>query len=201
MKPPGRTARTIRSLFVALLSLAVAAPVGAQMRPAPGAQPMLEVAAENRTARAEVARGARSRADTTVHVGDVLRYRLTFVNAAPHAIRNVALANPVPGALQFVGGSARASRADARAEYSLDGGRTWSARPMEAVLVDGRQVERAVAPERYTAVRWVVNGAVAPSAVVTAEFEARLAGASPSSAAMSPAKAPSAAVPSTPGAR
>ena len=77
---------------------------------------------------------------------------------------------------RFVGGSTRASRDDARAEYSADGGRTFSAQPMEEVVVEGRRVRRPVAPERYTHVRWTVDGWVAPGATVTAEFDARLAG-------------------------
>ena len=195
MKSFHHAPRLARTLAVALATLVAAGTAGAQAA-APGGQPTLQVAAENRTALADAARGAR-RADTTVHAGDVLRYRLTFTNAAPRAIRNVALANPVPAGLQFVAGSAKASRADARAEYSVDG-RTWSARPMETVVVDGRQVERPVAPERYTAVRWVVDGAVAPAAVVTAEFDARLVLA-PATAAAKPAAATT--TPTTPGAR
>jgi uncharacterized repeat protein (TIGR01451 family) len=187
--------RNLRTFAVAVLTLVAATAAHAQA-PAQG-QPSLAVVAENRTAQAAAARGAR-RADTTVHAGDVLRYRLTFTNSAPRAIRNVALANPVPGGLQFVAGSARASRSDARAEYSLDGGKTWARQPMETVTVDGREVERAVAPERYTAVRWVVDGAVAPAAVVTAEFEARLVMAPANAAAKSPTATTA---PSTPGAR
>jgi uncharacterized repeat protein (TIGR01451 family) len=194
--------RTLRTFAVAALSLAAATTVHAQAQAparasAQAGQPSLKVVAENRTAQAAAARGG-SRADTTVHAGDVLRYRLTFTNGAPRAIRNVALANPVPGGLQFVAGSAKASRSDARAEYSLDGGKSWSARPVETVTVDGRQVERPVAPERYTAVRWVVDGAVAPAAVVTAEFEARLVMAPAKSAAKSPSTSTA---PSAPGAR
>lgn len=199
-----RATRSARTLAVALLALAATtagtagAQAGAQAAPqaSQGGQPSLRVVAENRTAQAAAARGAR-RADSTVLAGDVLRYRLTFTNSAPRAIRSVALANPVPAGLQFVAGSAKASRADARAEFSVDG-RTWSARPMETVTVDGRQVERPVAPERYTAVRWVVDGPVAPAAVVTAEFEARLVMAPAKAAAKSPAAST---VPSAPGAR
>lgn len=186
--------RSLRSLTLALLTLvAVAAPAHAQApQAAANGAPSLKVVAENRTAVAAAAKGAR-RADSTVHAGDVVRYKLTFTNSAGRAISNVAIQNPVPAGLQFVAGSAKASRADARAEYSMDGGRTWSAQPMETVTVDGRQVERAVAPERYTAVRWMVGGAVAPQAVVTAEYEARLV--------LAPAKPNTNAAPSTPGAR
>lgn len=156
-------------------SFALARPARAQQAaPAVKAQPALVVSAENRTAGEAAARGTR-RADQTVHAGDVLRYRLTFTNTAGRPVRHVALSNPLVGGLQFVSGSASASREDASAEYSADGGRSWSARPMETVMVDGRSVERPIAPERYTAVRWIVSGWVNPGATVTAQFEARLA--------------------------
>ena len=188
--------RIARSLTVALVTLVGATNVAHAQKAAgraQAAQPTLRVVAENRTAAVAAARGSR-RADSTVHAGDVVRYKLTFTNSADRAIRNVAIQNPVPAGLQFVAGSAKVSRNDARAEYSLDGGRTWSARPMETVTIDGRQVDRPVSPERYTAVRWMVGGAVAPAATVTAEFEARLV-------LMPTRTASSSTAPSTPDAR
>jgi uncharacterized repeat protein (TIGR01451 family) len=155
-----------------LLAATFAAPARAQA-PARAAS-ALAVTAENRTAMAAEARGAR-RADAAVHAGDVLRYQLTFTNTAGRPVRQVALQNPVARGLQFVAGSATSSRQDARAEYSADNGATWSARPMETVTIDGKRVERAIAPERYTGVRWIVDGWVNPGATVTARFEARLA--------------------------
>jgi uncharacterized repeat protein (TIGR01451 family) len=159
-------------LFGLLLLLTIATPLLAQA-PARPAQALV-VAAENRTALDAAARGAK-RADATVHAGDVLRYKLTFTNTAGRPVRQVAIQNPVATGLQFVAGSASSSRQDARAEYSADNGATWSARPMETVTIDGRPVERAVAPERYTGVRWIVDGWLSPGATVTAQFEARLA--------------------------
>jgi uncharacterized repeat protein (TIGR01451 family) len=155
-----------------LLALTLSAPLRAQQPARPASA--LVVTAENRTADAAAARGAK-RSDAAVHAGDVLRYKLTFTNTAGRPVRQVALQNPVASGLQFVAGSAKSSRQDARAEYTADGGATWSARPMETVTVDGNPVPRAIAPERYTGVRWVVDGWVTPGATVTAEFEARLA--------------------------
>ena len=154
-----------------LLLITIAAPLRAQASARPA--PALVVAAENRTALDAAARGAK-RNDAAVHAGDVLRYKLTFTNTAGRPVRQVALQNPVATGLQFVAGSARSSRQDARAEYSADNGASWSARPMETVTIDGKPVERAVAPERYTGVRWIVDGWVSPGATVTAQFEARL---------------------------
>jgi uncharacterized repeat protein (TIGR01451 family) len=164
---------TPAKLLGLLLALVVAMPARTQ---AP-ARPALAVSAENRTAMAAAAKGAQ-RTDATVHAGDVLRYKLTFTNTAGRPVREVALRNPVAAGLQFVAGSASASRQDARAEYSADNGASWSVRPMESVTIDGKPVQRAIAPERFTGVRWVVNGWVSPGATVTAQFEARVAAAS-----------------------
>jgi uncharacterized repeat protein (TIGR01451 family) len=163
------------SLYTLLLAASLTVPAFAQKQ-------ALVVTAENRTALAS--KGGR-RNDATAHAGDVLRYKLTFTNVAGRPVRQVALQNPMAAGLEFVAGSAKVSRTDAQAEYSVDGGKSWSARPMETVMVDGKSVERAVSPERYSAVRWIVSGFVAPGATVTAEFEARVA----SRAAVSPAPA------------
>jgi uncharacterized repeat protein (TIGR01451 family) len=162
------------SLSAKLVGLMLAATLAAPAHAQAPVRSALAVTAENRTAMAAEARGAR-RADAAVHAGDVLRYKLTFTNIAGRPVRQVALQNPVANGLQFVAGSATASRQDARAEYSADNGATWSVRPMETVTIDGKRVERAIAPDRFTGVRWVVDGWVNPGATVTAQFEARLA--------------------------
>lgn len=166
--------RTIRMITSSLaLALAWAAPAAAQQG-GPAAPSPLVVTVENRTAQAEKAQG-RARADEHARPGDVLRYRLTFRNPGSGNVRGVKLANPVSAGMRFVGGSATSSRGDARLEFSADGGRTFSAQPMEEVAdAQGRTVRRPVPAERYTHVRWTIDGSVAPGATVTAEFDARV---------------------------
>lgn len=171
----------IRFTLLALMALALGTPAAAQQ------QNQLSVAVENRSAALEAARGT-PRSDEAARAGDVLRYRLTFRNTTPRALRGVVVSDPIPAGLRFVAGSSRASRADARVEYSVDGGRTFAAQPMETVVVDGRREQRPAAPEKYTHVRWTVGGEVAPGATVVAEFDARLgAQARPAGTAASPA--------------
>jgi uncharacterized repeat protein (TIGR01451 family) len=136
-------------------------------------RPALTIAVQNRSAADEAAKGA-ARRDSTVRPGDVLRYTLTFVNQTAGAIRNVQLRNELPSGLVLVAGTVKASRSDAQAEYSADGGKTYSATPTEEVVVDGKTVRRPVPPAQYTHVRWTVNGAVAPQATVTAEYDTRV---------------------------
>lgn len=162
-------------LLVAAFVLAVAsAPLAAQQPAARTTSPSLVMTAVNTTAAAAKARGA-ARPDSSAVPGDVVRYAMVFTNTTDGAIRNVKLDNPVPAGLQYIGGSARTSRTDAGTDFSADGGRTYTAQPMETVVIDGRQVTRPVPAERYTHVRWVISGAVAPGATVTAEYTARVA--------------------------
>lgn len=161
----------IRLSMLLALVFAAAVPAAAQQ----GRQ-AFTVTATNRTATQA------QRNDERARPGDVVRYRLTFTNVTPGAVRGVTLANPLAAGMRFVGGSARADRADARLEYSADGGRTFSAQPMEDVVVDGQRVRRAVPSERYTHVRWIVDGNVAPGATVVAEFDARVGAGTPAPA-------------------
>jgi uncharacterized repeat protein (TIGR01451 family) len=165
---PAAMTRTIRFSLAILTLLAVATPAQAQRK----GGPTLVVAASNTTAAAE---GPKAR--TAVRPNDVLRYTLTFSNPTDRAVANVELRNPIPSGVIFVPGSARASRDDARLEFSADNARSWAAQPMESITVAGQPVTRAIPVNRYTHIRWVVKGALEAKGVITAEFEARVAGA------------------------
>lgn len=137
------------------------------------ARPALTIAVLNRSAADEAARGV-ARSDSAARPGDVLRYTLSFANSTERPLGNVQLSNPLPSGLELVAGTVRASRGDAQADYSADGGKTFSQQPTTEVVVDGKTVRRPVPPAQYTHVRWTVNGAVAPGATVTAEYETRV---------------------------
>lgn len=191
MKQEKETMRlTWMSALLALLAAAL--PLGAQQVTAPGAGAAarpLALTVENRTALAEAAQ-RRPRADTRARPGDVLRYRLVFTNRSGRPVRNVILDSPIPAGLRLDVASVQATRADARVEYSIDGGRSWASQPLEDVVVAGNTVRRPASPERYTNVRWTVAGLVAPQTVVTAQFEAQVRPARPAAAGENPARAP-----------
>ena len=132
------------------------------------AQRPLVVTAENL-----MAKGRSGRADAVLP-GDVLRYQLRFTNQNRGDVRGVVFTNPVPTGLHYVDGSAGADRNDVVVEYSIDDGRTYSARPMMSRVVQGKRVQVPAPPERYTHVRWTVRGSISPGASVTAEFRATL---------------------------
>jgi uncharacterized repeat protein (TIGR01451 family) len=161
------------SLALALTVIGGAVRAHAQQAPAPEVQ-ALTVTATNRTAAAEAERGT-PRSDVNIRGGDVVQYRLSFTNVNPRAVRQVVLSNPIPAGFRLVPGSLSATRDDARAEFSADGGRSFSAQPMEEVVVDGRRVRRPIPTDRYTHVRWTVEGMIAPNQTVHADFHTRLA--------------------------
>ena len=165
--------------FTAALAGSIGTParLAAQPQAAPAPSPArgLAISAENATAAAE-ARGGAARNDARARPGDVVHYRLAFTNPVDRPVRGVRIEDAIPAGTHFVAGSAHAARSDAVAEYSADGGRSYAARPVEQVVVDGVATERPVPADRYTHVRWTVRGVVAPRDRIVAEFDTQLAG-------------------------
>ena len=160
------------SLALAMVLVGWAGTLAAQQPP----QKALAVTAENLMAgderhRALAAQGGDA---ATLLPGDVVRYRLRFTNVTEGEVRGVVFTNPVPQGMRYVGGSAGADRNDVIADYSIDGGRRYAARPMVTKVVDGKRVQQPAPPEQYSHVRWTVRGSISPGATVTAEFRAAL---------------------------
>jgi uncharacterized repeat protein (TIGR01451 family) len=103
-----------------------------------------------------------------------VEYRLRFTNLNRGDVRGVVFKNPVPAGLRYVDGSAGADREDVLVEYSTDGGKSYSARPMVTEVVGGKRVQKPASAEQYTHVRWTVRGSITSGATVTAEFRAAL---------------------------
>jgi len=153
--------RLLRMLLVGTLSSVLLAP---RLAAAPAQAPKtLVVTARNLTA--EAARVAKP--------GDVIRYGLVFTNVTAGPVKNIQFVDPIPAGMVYVLGSAAADR-PVRLEYSIDGGKSYSAQPVIAVVQDGKTVEQPAPRERYTHVRWTVLGSLAPGAKVTAEFRTQV---------------------------
>lgn len=157
-------------LLLALLLLGAVSPAVAQQ---PTRGEALVITAENRTAAAEAERG-QPRAEEGIRAGDQIRYTLTFTNPTEGPVQNVVLHNPLAEGLRFVAGSTAVKGGEARVEYSIDRGVTFSAQPMIEVVENGKKVMRPAPPELYTDVRWTVETRVQPGAKVVASYVARL---------------------------
>ncbi len=166
------------SLRPALLLMATAAvswgtPVVAQENEGPRA---LVIEAENLMAgdashQALAERGGDANA---LYPGDVIHYRLVFTNITDVPVRSIEFNDPLPAGLRYVGESAAADRDDVVIDYSIDGGATFSVQPMIEEIIDGVQVSKPAPPDRYTHIRWRIEGWVQPGAQATAEFRAQL---------------------------
>lgn len=157
--------------IAAFVMLAESAP--AQSPHAATLTPALHMSVENVTPAGDSTRGL-VRTDRRLRFGDVIRYRLTLTNTTPKPIRQAVLLNRIPPKLELVAESNRVSRADAQLEFSVDGGRTFSAHPVEEITSDSGVTPRAIASDRFTHIRWTVASWLAPGATITAQYNARL---------------------------
>ncbi len=167
--------RSTRDMLSLLALVAFAgSPALAQSNGAPKA---FVVTAENLMAGDSRHKAAASRGHDPKELmaGDVVRYRLTFTNVTTHAVKSVVFDNPLPAGLRYQDGTAAADRDQVAIQYSIDGGKSYSAQPMIEVEIDGKRVERAAPADMYTHIRWSVQGSVLPGAAVHAEFRALLA--------------------------
>jgi uncharacterized repeat protein (TIGR01451 family) len=159
--------KALRLLVVATLCSTLIAPRSAAAQAqAPKA---LVITAHNVTAETAGARESRAVAQP----GDVIRYALVFTNVTAGPVKNIQFVDPIPQGTVYVLGSAAADQ-PVRVEYSIDGGKSYSARPVIAVAQDGQPVERPAPRERYTHVRWTVLGSLASGAQVMAEFRTQI---------------------------
>ncbi|HSJ23558.1 MAG TPA: hypothetical protein VK929_02665 [Longimicrobiales bacterium] len=165
--------RTMKLVTVLAAAMAVLGPARAARAQASGGDEALVLRQENLTLAKD---SARSSAAATLP-GDTLRFHLDFTNTQDAEVRNVAIDNPLPGGLVFIGGSAQ-SDVTARIEYSVDGGVSYSPQPMVEVTDGGRTVALPADPATYTHVRWVITDGVAPGSRVTARYDV-LVGARP----------------------
>ena len=105
--------------------------------------------------------------------GDVIRYTLVFTNVTAGPVKHIQFVDPIPQGTVYMLGSAAADH-PVRVEYSIDGGKSYAARPVIAVIQDGKTVEQPAPRERYTHVRWTVLGSLASKAKVMAEFRTQI---------------------------
>jgi uncharacterized repeat protein (TIGR01451 family) len=105
--------------------------------------------------------------------GDELEYDIAATNVGTVPALQFKAVAPVPAGTAYVQGSAKAPRA--RAEFSLDGGKTWSASPTVMVKgPNGTSVVKKADPSLYTTIRFVTDGAIAPHGTLQYAYEVRV---------------------------
>lgn len=155
------------ALGAVLLALPLqAAVIDAQGSPGASRAPSLEIRLVNRTAKA----AHRATTDTLARPGDVLEYRLVFINHGSNPIRRVIFTDGIPAGTRYIDGSASPSRTGAQVEFSVDGGRTYSLAPVDSSRIGGRLTVKPMDASLYSHVRWSMGSPLAPGDSTVALF-------------------------------
>ena len=105
--------------------------------------------------------------------GDEIEYDIAASNGGTSPALHLIPVGRVPAGTAYVAGSAKA--AGAHPEFSLDGGKTWSASPTVTVKdPSGVVVVKKADPALYTMVRFVSAGALAPHGSAVYSYEVRV---------------------------
>jgi uncharacterized repeat protein (TIGR01451 family) len=111
--------------------------------------------------------------DAAPKSGDEIEYDIAASNAGTSPALHLVPVGRVPAGTAYVAGSAKA--AGAHAEFSLDGGKTWSASPTVTVKEpNGTTVVKKADPALYTSVRFVSDGALAAHRSAVYSYEVRV---------------------------
>jgi uncharacterized repeat protein (TIGR01451 family) len=99
--------------------------------------------------------------------GERLRYTIVAKNTGDRPAANLAPVAKIPAGERFVAGTAGAT-----AEYSVDGGKTWSREPMVQVTnPGGTNTTRRALPAEFNAIRWLDPLLLAPGARVIFTYD------------------------------
>jgi uncharacterized repeat protein (TIGR01451 family) len=106
----------------------------------------------------------------TAKPGDVLRYTLKGANQGQTALNNLELTQPVPQGMVYALNSV--VNPGGTLTYSIDGGKTYQAKPMVKVVLANGQTETRPAPaEAYTHLHWQLTQALAAGNQVEVAYE------------------------------
>jgi uncharacterized repeat protein (TIGR01451 family) len=157
---------TIAPIFVTPQLL----PVQAQLRSAktctdplpPAKRVTLTLKADKQVMSAKVFSFQALAGKAAVKPGDVIMYTVVAKNNSRCALRNLVLKQPIPKGTQYVKDSAQAIEG-AELLFSVDGGKTFSAKPM---------VGKTVVPATdYNYLRWKFSGKMAANAQVKTTYK------------------------------
>jgi uncharacterized repeat protein (TIGR01451 family) len=105
--------------------------------------------------------------------GDEVRYIIVATNAGPSAATHLVPQGKIPKSTSYEIGSA--SRSDAlRVEFSIDGGKTWSVKPMVMAPSAAGPVEKPADVSLYTMLRWIGASPLAPNTSKTYTYQVRI---------------------------
>jgi len=102
--------------------------------------------------------------------GDEVVWQITALNVCEAPVAEVAITNPVPLQMIYVGDTAFGNRT--QLSFSLDGGEFTTPDALRVAEFDGDS--RLARAEEYKHVRWLLEGALEPAAILVVGYNARV---------------------------
>ncbi len=114
--------------------------------------------------------------NASLQPGETIRYVVTASNTSDRAIKNLVVTQPIPKGSVYVLNSATLPSIDgAKVEYSIDGGKNYSAKPTIRVKNENGEIVTKPAPETmYTNVRWTFGESLSPKTASNATYQVRI---------------------------
>lgn len=107
---------------------------------------------------------------TEARPGQVVEYRVFVANVSSETLpaSNALITGPIPATTAYIGETATATSAEAKVEFSADGGQTFAEKPLIEKTNDQGEKEMVEAlPEEYTAARWAILVPLEPQQTLT----------------------------------
>jgi uncharacterized repeat protein (TIGR01451 family) len=109
-------------------------------------------------------------AATEARPGQVVEYRVFVTNVSSETLpaSNALITGPVPATTAYIADTATPTSAEAKLEFSADGGQTFAEKPLLEKTNDQGETELVEAlPEEYTAARWAILIPLEPQQTLT----------------------------------
>jgi uncharacterized repeat protein (TIGR01451 family) len=104
-----------------------------------------------------------------VKPGETIRFEIVATNQSDQPVHNLVPVEKISAGTAYAAGSA--TPVTAGIQFSLDGGKTWSAKPMVTVHTPDGDVTKPADPATYTTIRWANGTSLAPSAAAKYSYE------------------------------
>lgn len=91
-----------------------------------------------------------------VFPGEIVHYKLTYVNTEDEVLNNVDIAGMIPAQTNYVDDSAT-NEIKNIIMYSIDDGENWSQKPMKTIMINGKPTKIAAETFEYTNIKWKVD--------------------------------------------
>lgn len=107
------------------------------------------------------------------HSGDLIEWKVVAKNDGRDVARRLVTNLPIPASTEYVAGTATGSPGVVVA-FSVDGGKSFSPKPMRVVHTPQGDVTKPADPASYTTVRWTDESDLSSNASAAFSYEAKV---------------------------